>query len=527
MNILNICTNALLIAIFTSLLCVNIHAQTVSNFSTGTTFTQYSLDPWGNTTAREDGKTLLLNSTKIINQHLMGFGALNPEPNPDNYDFSTIERRIGNNTGLGDEAEVVVLTACCAPDWMKGGISGSENTNWSIEWLEKAPFPQYFDDYAELVAEVVQRPEFSNIKYVQVWNEMKGFWDIPRNRWNHEAYTDLYNKVWTAVKLVRPDIKIGGPYVVLGSYGSNTTGSGQWFSSDIGGTWGKFDSRDIAVVEYWLKNKIDADFITVDASIKNRDNIYPVNDFERTKKFADFVTWLRSLDNSVYPGARTLPLWWAEWYAIPDNPDASQKEKNALMATALVHMIKSGASTALVWGPQGNENGDMLPLALFTDTRIPDGGQPTVFHTTQKYLYDHFSTGTTLIDATTDNTKVEVLASNDKTLLVNTSGDSQGFTFRGLTRSLEAYQVLLIDTPQIGGGENCNLLINGDFSNGLRGWSEWRCIPNIVSGACQITNIRRVQKPWKARLAQGNLTLEQGKQYEVSFNAFKTTEQLR
>ncbi len=515
MKNLNIYTNTLLIAISTLFLSVNIHAQSTSNFSTGTTFTQYSLDPWGNTAAIERGENLLLNSTKIINQHLMGFGALNPEPYPNNYDFSTIERRIGNDTGLGDEAETIVLTACCAPDWMKGGTPGT--TDWSR--IEIAPFPQHFDDYADLVAEVVRRPEFSNIKYVQVWNEMKGFWDVSRNRWNHEAYTDLYNKVWTAVKTVRPDIKIGGPYVVLGSWGSNTTGSGQWFSSDVGGAWGKFDSRDIAVVEYWLQNKIGADFITLDASITNRDNIYPVNQFERTKKFADFMTWLRSLDNSAYPGATSLPVWWAEWYSIPENSNASQAEKNALMTTTLVQMIKSGASTALVWGPQGDTNGNMFPLALFTDTRISSGGQATIFHSTQKYLYDHFSAGTTLLNASTNNTNIKVLASNNKTLLVNTTNSYQTLTFRGLTLALQAYEVKLIDTPQIGGGDNCNLLTNGDFSNGTTDWSSWRCNTNISSGACRITNIQTVQNAWDVAFVQGNFILEYGKQYEISFDA--------
>lgn len=518
MKTLNI-YNTLLITIFTTLLCVNIHAQTVSNFSTGTTFTEHTFktslnDP--NTVDR--GEDLLLNSTKIVNQHLMGFGADNPEKSPDNYDFRTIKSRIGNNTRLGNEAEVVVLTACCAPDWMKGG--SSDSTDWSK--IEVAPFPQHFDDYAELVAELVKRPEYSNIKYVQVWNEMKGFWHPTEDRWNYEAYIDLYNQVYDAVDAVRPDIKIGGPYVAISVYGDRQTA--QWKCNDwnmelIGNdSWGYFDCRDLQVIEQWLQGKQDADFIIVDATIANKDNVYTtdVDEFKRTERFGAFMEWLRGL-NSI--DARTLPVWWGEWYAEPSNPNASQQEKNALMATALIRIIKSGASTALLWGPQGDTNGNMLPLALFTDTRVSGGGQETIFHTTQKYLYDHFSAGTTLIDANTDNANIEVLASNDKTLLVNTSGTSQAFTFHGLTLSLEAYKVQLIDTPRIGGGDDCNLLTNGDFSNGITEWFDWRCTSDVVLGACQITNIRHVQKPWKAALAQGNLTLEQGKQYEVSFNA--------
>jgi len=103
----------------------------------------------------------------------MGLGARNPEPSPGQYNYNDIDDRIGNVNGILKDAETIVLTACCAPDWMKGGQPG--DTNWNAEWFEKAPFPEHYDDYAELVAHIVSQPEFSNIKYVMVWNEMKGF----------------------------------------------------------------------------------------------------------------------------------------------------------------------------------------------------------------------------------------------------------------------------------------------------------------------------------------------------------------
>jgi len=104
----------------------------------------------------------------------MGFGAGNPEPSPGNYEFTTIKGRIGNNTGLGNQAETVVLTACCAPTWMRDTRYITPGpTDWTPQkWFETAPHPDYFDDYADLVAEIVSDPELSNIEYVQVWNEM-------------------------------------------------------------------------------------------------------------------------------------------------------------------------------------------------------------------------------------------------------------------------------------------------------------------------------------------------------------------
>ncbi len=411
-----------------------------STFRTGVTFTQYSLDNWGDPTAIQNGKTLLDNSTAIVNQHVMGFGAGNPEISPDVYDFSSIANRIGKTNGAGKDAETIVLTACCAPDWMKGGIPGQ--TDWTPEFFVKAPFPSHYADYAQLVKEIVQQPEFENIKYIQVWNEMKGMWNDSLNRWDYEGYTDLYNHVWDSVKMVRPDIQIGGPYVSLSTYGGPN-----YFASDIGGDWGKFDKRDLDVISYWLVNKRGADFLTIDGwNINFRDNITLVNQFEHTKMFADFAAWFRTLD-TLSADAAALPIWWAEWYAMPSNPNATQAEKNALMATGLIHTIKSGAATALIWGPQGATNGEFYPLGLFSDTQVPGGGVATPFHQTQKDLHDYFSNGTPLIDLNGSNSSVELIASCSKMLLVNKTIAQQFTQIEDQIFTLSPYEVRLVNTP--------------------------------------------------------------------------------
>ena len=52
------------------------------------------------------------------NHHLMGFGTLNPEPAPGEYDWESLDRRMRLTEDTGART---VLTLCCAPDWMKGG----------------------------------------------------------------------------------------------------------------------------------------------------------------------------------------------------------------------------------------------------------------------------------------------------------------------------------------------------------------------------------------------------------------------
>jgi len=537
---------------FTLLCSVSLFAQSncnydtyTSNFITGVTIVQ---DHFNGTTANNNqAKTHVLNSSKIVNQHLMAFGAGNPEPSPDEYDYCEIERRIGNGTGSSNncapvngilkDAETIVLTACCSPDWMKGGPEGS--TEWEPrEWLEKPPLRDHYEDYAELVAHLVSQPQFSHIKYIQVWNEMKGFWiNDPVTGWDAVAYTDLYNEIWAKVKVagVRPDIKIGGPYVSLNSYACNSN-----LAPTHGGAWGKLDRRDLATIEYWLDNKIDADFIVVDGPSRNNDGRPAgINQFEMTSKFTDFMVWLRNLD---HPDAQNLPVWWAEWYTVPESTSAQAPELNALMSTGLIKLVKSGVETALLWSPEGDQNGlfteesgflnttctgadeerFIRQLGLYSDTQTTSVST-TLFYQTQKHIRDYFSKGTTLIDINTNGSDIEVLASPDKMLLVNQKNSDQNITIQGSTFSLTPYQVKLVNAPNGLIAEptgNCNVIVNSTFTNNTNNWTTENCTPSVQSGICAVDNIANVTNPWDAKLISNSFCLEQGKTYQLQFDAF-------
>lgn len=74
-----------------------------------------------------------------------------------------------------------------------------------------------------------------------MWNELKGFYDERRGRWDYEGYTELYNAVYDALKEVDPGLAVGGPYVVADSWsapppGAASTVSGPWGSS-TGAPW--------------------------------------------------------------------------------------------------------------------------------------------------------------------------------------------------------------------------------------------------------------------------------------------------
>lgn len=487
----------------------------LSEFVTGTTITQNTL--FGDPTAIQNGQTAIYNSSSFVNQHLMGFGTLNPEPYTDQYDLTSLIERIGVNNGIVKDAETIVLTACCAPDWMKGGQQGDS----FVLPIEDAPLTQYYDDYAELVAYVVQQPEFVNVKYVQVWNELKGFYIDDENVWDSVGYTNLYNAVYDAVKNVRDDIMIGGPYVVLDSWANG------FYKSNVGGSWGGYDWRSLQVLNYWLREKNGADFIVVDGHSSNRDSQPAgVDQWEMTDKFADFMTWLRAHPNA---DAQNLPVWWAEWYVHTDDPNAGALETNALMTVALMKLVKSGVSTALHWSAQGDPTGFISDefthqLALFNSTFEVGGGQPTIFHTVQKYIQDYFSNGTSLIEVCSDNVNIDLLASTDKIILVNKSNSNQSVSIGGISNTLTPYQVLLIDTPiNIDPSPdetiNCNYITNGDFDENTIGWTVEQCSILFEGSACRVTNIANVNNQWDAKLFFKNVNLKQGIEYTVRLAA--------
>jgi hypothetical protein len=322
----------------------------------GVTHAQESLNPWNAPPAVAAGRGVLARSPGALqNQHLMGWGAVNPEPSPGVYDWSSLDRRMAL---IRQTRGTPVITLCCSPDWMKGGRAGG--TNWAR--LEVAPDPAHFDDFAALAAAVARR--YPDVRHFLVWNEMKGFWSASRNRWDYEGYTDLYNRVYRALKAVNPRIQVGGPYVSMVSW---RQGVGGGRSSTVSGPWGTVDQRALDVVSYWLAHAAGADFVAVDGPASLRDGTFAVPPVQSVEKFAAVDRWLRSRTK--------LPIWWAEAYPLPFGASSrvSDRDEAALWVAAANAFQSSGAGVALLWQPESSST----HLGLWTGTKASDGGRPT------------------------------------------------------------------------------------------------------------------------------------------------------
>ncbi|WP_026178149.1 GH39 family glycosyl hydrolase [Streptomyces hokutonensis] len=397
----------------------------------GFTHTQYSADE-GSDTATERVEGLLEKSQLPQDQAIMGWGADNPEPVKGRYDFGALDRRIDFVRKSGGTP---VITLCCSPDWMKGGKSGVDNTDWSQASLETAPQPDHYADFAALAATVAKR--YPDVTHFIVWNEFKGFWNNAKQRWDYEGYTQLYNLVYKALKKVNPKIMVGGPYLVMDSVDPRDANASGTFK----GSWGAMDQRIIDAFDYWNKNKAGADFVVVDGSSYTNDDELLPNEFAATDKLTAVSEWVRQQTHD-------LPLWWAEYYVEPadgndDRKGWSETHRVAVQAAGMIAMAKGGATSGFYWNPE-TEKGANCAGCLWTPTDSSDGGKQLPMYDLVSRFDAAFGPGTkfeTVSIAADDVPNVKVLATDKTVLVVNTLDRQISAKVDGQDFDLAAYGV--------------------------------------------------------------------------------------
>ncbi|MEV5981512.1 xylan 1,4-beta-xylosidase [Streptomyces sp. NPDC052114] len=400
----------------------------------GFTHTQYSADE-GEAPATERVESQLADQGRPVPQiqHVMGWGAGNPEPVPGRYDFSNMDRRMDF---IRASEGTPVVTLCCAPDWMKGGEPGSDHTDWSQQSLETAPDRAHYKDYAKLAATVARR--YPDVRHFIVWNEFKGFWNTGKGRWDYEGYTELYNLVYKELKKVDKDIMVGGPYLVMDSVDPRRT---EGVSKDVKGPWGRMDQRVLDAFDYWNKHKAGADFVVVDGSSYTVDDEMLPDEFKATDKFTAVGKWVRERTGD-------LPLWWAEYYVEPgdsqDNRDDwSEAHRVAVQASGLMAMVRGGATSGFYWNPQ-KKKGAECAGCLWTSTQQGDGGAALPMLDLVERFGTEFGPGTTYEKvqiAADDRPNVRVLADDDAVLVVNTLDRPISAKVDGRRFDMKGYEV--------------------------------------------------------------------------------------
>jgi len=401
---------------------------TKSQLDLGITFNQLSLRETQYPESTASAKSIISRLAHYQNSFIMGWGAKDPEPSPGVYDWTSLDRRMAIVRETGGTP---VITLCCAPDWMKGAASTEDY--WKR--IGVAPLPEHFRDFAELARQVALR--YPNVKYYQVWSELKGFWNHSEKRWDYEGYTTLYNLVYDTLKAASPDIKVGGPYTPMQHYGSPGRAL---LTTPISGPYGTVIRRVTDAFQYWLAHNHGADFVSVDGHIRPNDGT-PVDLFASLQFYTDINHWIRQQTK--------LPIWWAEWYSTPDpaNPlpdNLEHARQNALMTATLVTMAPT-VSLALRWGPESNDKppyteGDQD--GMWSSTQLAGGGQPLPFASSVENFEHCFPPGQTLLATHASGPGILSMASPDCVLLINETAASMSVNVEGKGISLDPFGVI-------------------------------------------------------------------------------------
>jgi len=367
--------------------------------------------------ASKRAKALLMESCKFQNQHIMGWGAGNPNPSKGTYSWSSLDARVDLMRSLPAEK---IITFCTAPGWMK--VSGND---WDMESRVK---DENIPDFAGLCKKIALR--YPDVKYFHVWNELKGYWSSSLGNWDYVSFSNLYNAVWDSVKSVRPDALIGGPYIPIQGDGSVEIGK-------IGNNnFVPISTKDMKFITEWWSRKKGVDFICFDRWLVDPKNTASFTQADKMKLTKHFGLVTRQLRRIV---GDEIPIFVSEYYGGSDPDDLKFTAAN--YASCYLHSILDLTDVALNWNPEQGE----VEGYLYTSTKTATGGQAVDHYAVFKNINTYFGKGTELVQANSSDENIEVLASRKMVMLINKNATPVSVKVFGKVLTLTGYEVRFVN----------------------------------------------------------------------------------
>jgi len=420
---------------------------------------------------------ILAKCSHINNTHIIGFGADRPiqtvEGGP--YDFTYLDAMFKYFPATAQRC----ITLCGSPPYMRVPKAGTAlmpmGTPPSGLYDYHPPHWSHHDNWAKLAAAIVDRYQ---IDVVHEWNEWKGEYigtpatgsvivppgsDLPlfagpwSNRWAMEMHTDRYNHVYTAVKAVRPDCKVLGPYMVTRTYtdANNPDAADGTFPKELHGPWGYGDWKAMQAVMYWLEHAVGIDAICLDTKTSSNDaSILPEYEWDGLAKITDWQNWLSDLaayDPTRYSRALT-PLWFAEAYSrvIGGLTPTNHQRAVAIDAWGYInHVLPNDVAGWMRWQPEGNRSATDSATAHSISLWHAKGSAKSLQETEAVLVYaglvEQFKPGTPLYSVTVDHPDVSGIASDKVMCLVSRlSGPVDLVVFNGFPITLAPYEVKFV-----------------------------------------------------------------------------------
>ncbi len=422
------------------------------------------------------------------NQHAIGFGPSSPlqtvEGGP--IDFTYHDRIYGYPTrkdGFFGENCVRVFTTYGCPPYMRVAKPGTAPMPTGAPTMGLYdPVPPHWsqvDNYAKYVAAFVDRYQ---IDVVQEHNENKGEWigstmpagsvlvppgsGLPQapggttNRWAMEQHTYRFNKVYAAVKAVRPQCKVIGPYTVTRTYTdpNNTDSANDAFPKDLHGPWGNADWEAMRMVMYHLEHAAGIDAICLDTKTSSNDkSILPEYEWDGLQKIPDWIEWLDKLaayDPAKYGRAKDAEVWFAEAYSrvIGGLTTGNHQRAAAIDAYSYVkYVLPNRVAGWMRWQTEGErgvaDSAQAHSISLWHAKGSAKSLQPTEAVPVYAGLVEHFAPGTPLYTVTVDHPDVTGIASDKVLCLVSRTAIPVDVIYAGLVGTLAPYQVRFFAVP--------------------------------------------------------------------------------
>lgn len=406
-----------------------------SHMKLGTTQTHYRWES-GSPVAAMSAAQLIKDSSSINNQHIVAFGASYlQEKQGAALNFSSLDNMVNRLKMLGGD---YMLTLCSAPGWM---LVSNPKDKYDPE---SRPKKEYFDEYAEICAQVASR--YTQVNKFQVWNEMKGFWDSSRRWFDYELYTEFYNKIYDAVKNVRPDAKVGGFYMgIRGDNSAKLLGLSGLDSFDPAGDNDPLSGTGETCwksLRYWLNNKHGADFVCIDKGIQGFRTDAELTDAQALILCQTYESVLSRLCRET-----NLPIVMSEYYGLRKSrarrnlAPEFQGAQFAVIYRYMLSGVKDRDYTALLWMENNNDE-----VCIFTDTAKVSGGKATPWYYTVNGFKQYFCEGNVIVESSSPSDKIQIMASQKKVMLINCTTDVQVVKYANNYYQLKGYEVLFVDT---------------------------------------------------------------------------------
>lgn len=202
---------------------------------------------------------------------------------------------------------------------------------------------------------------------------------------------------------------------------------------------------------YFKRNNLPVDFLSIDASTRNKDQVAVTDDFSNCVRFYDLTQHIRHI--ATVNGFPDLEVAIKELYGKGQGRGADNLQldpvantpiyRAAVKVRALMEAAKGGAGRVYWWGwsGEGDDPGTVANGAAIVGVDKPGGGETTLVYDTLRQFAETFPVGATAYEMTMEGEGVSALATDAAYYVLNETDGALEVCVGDEVVTLEAYGV--------------------------------------------------------------------------------------